>query len=238
MPLYPVNLKIQNRLCLIIGGGEVAARKIEPLLACGAKVRVISPTVGDGIRNLAENGKIEWRRRGFRTGDLQGAFLVFAATDNSVVQKQVVEEARALDVLLNSVDIPEACSFQVPAMVRQGDLLLAVSTGGGSPALSAWIRKELAREYGVEYGLLVDLLASIRSEIVGDGGSPWSHKLVFEKILEMDVLSCLRDRDWPALQARLAPVLPERINVAELVANISAKEKAGNEPGCKDLQDG
>jgi len=239
MPLYPVNLKIQNRYCLVIGGGEVAARKVIPLLACGAKVRVISPTACDSIRNLVESRKIEWCRRGFRSGDLQGAFLVFAATDNSEVQRQVIAEARAHDILLNSVDVPEACSFQVPAMVRQGDFLLAVSTGGGSPALSAWVRKRLAGEYGVEYGLLVDLFASIRSKVIGDGGSPCSHKRVFESILETDVLSCLRDRDWQALQIELAPILPKTIDIAALVADIAAIEKAGDEHGCTgDLQDG
>jgi precorrin-2 dehydrogenase/sirohydrochlorin ferrochelatase len=128
------------------------------------------------------------------------------------------------DILLNCADIPEACSFQVPAMVRQGDLLLAVSTTGGSPALSAWIRKRLALEYGVEYGLLVDLFASIRAEVLNDGSSSGSHKRVFEKMLKTDILACLRNRDWPALQTELALCLPKSIDIPALVADLSTRE--------------
>ncbi len=229
MPFYPVNLKIQDRFCLIVGGGKVAARKIEPLLVCGARVRVISPMACGRIRDLHESGKIEWLRRGFQPGDLDGAFLVFAATDNREVQEQVLEEARTLGLLVNRVDAPEACTFQVPATVRQGGLLLSVSTEGGSPALSAWIRKRLTGEYGFEYGVVLDLLASIRSEIVGDGKTPGSHRLLFERILEMDVLTCIRHRDWPALEAQLALILPKTIDIAGLVAEISAKDRPGDE---------
>ena len=239
MPLYPLNLKIQNRVCLVIGGGEVAARKIESLLSCGAQVHVISPTVCDSIRNLVADGKIEWRQRGFLTGDLQGAFLVFAATDNRDVQEQVIAEAREHDILLNCADVPEDCSFQVPAVVRQGELVLAVSTGGGSPALAAWIRKRLAAEYGAEYGLLVNLFSSIRSTVIGDGGSSHAHKLVFEKILESDVLACLRNRNWPELQDRLTRYLPGSIDIAALVADLSAHEHSADRlVADRDLRDG
>ena len=150
--------------------------------------------------------------------------MVFAATNNLDVQKRVIAEALAEDALLNCADRPEDCTFQVPATVRQGALLLAVSTGGTSPALSAWIRKRLADEFGIEYGLLVDLFGAIRSQIVGDGASCWAHKQVFDRLLSVDMLSCLRDRDWPALHARLAPILPESINAAQLVAAISATQ--------------
>ena len=225
MLFYPANLNIQKRFCLIVGGGEVAARKIEPVLACGARIRVISPVACARIRELAADGRIEWQQRAYRPGDLQGAFLVFATTDNSDVQQQVISEAQDLHILINSADNPEACTFQVPATVRQGDLLLAVSTGGGSPALAAWIRKKLEQEYGPDYGLLVRLFSSIRGVVVGDGASPCLHQLLFEKILEMDVLSCISNEDWPALEERLAGILPATINVAGLVADLAAKWK-------------
>ena len=225
MSFYPVNLNIQKRFCLIVGGGEVAARKIEPVLACGARIRVISPVACARIKELAADGRIEWQQRGYRPGDLQGAFLVFAATDNGDVQQQVIGEAQERSILMNSADNPEACTFQVPATVRQGDLLLAISTGGGSPALAAWIRKRLEREFGPEYGLLVRLFSSIRGAVVGDGSLPCLHQLLFEKILEMDVLSCINNKDWPALEERLAGILPATINVAGLVADLAAKWK-------------
>jgi precorrin-2 dehydrogenase / sirohydrochlorin ferrochelatase len=238
MSLYPVALALQKRLCLIVGGGEVAARKIEPLLACGARIRMVSPEACASLRELADEGRIEWLPRGYQAGDLQGAFLVFAATNNGDVQRLVVHEAKERNILVNSADNPEVCTFQVPAAVRQGDLLLAVSTGGGSPALSAMIRKKLAQEYGPEYGLLVGLLASIRGMIVGDGDSPFLHKVLFERILETDVLSCIRDQDWPTLQARLAMILPATINVAELVANISSNGSPEDERCGRELLDG
>jgi precorrin-2 dehydrogenase / sirohydrochlorin ferrochelatase len=224
MPFYPVNLNIQNRFCLIVGGGEVASRKIEPVLACGARVRVISPAACTRIRELAIAGRIEWQQRGYRPGDLQGAFLVFAATDNVDVQQQVVSEAQERGILMNSADNPEACTFQVPATVRQGDLLLTISTGGGSPALAAWIRKRLAREFAPEYGLLVRLFATIRRAVAGDGALPLARPLLYEKILETDVLSCIGNKDWPALQERLAGILPPTIDVAGLVADIALTE--------------
>jgi precorrin-2 dehydrogenase/sirohydrochlorin ferrochelatase len=199
----------------------VAARKIEPVLACGARIRVISPVACTRIRELAAAGRIEWQQRAYRPGDLQGAFLVFATTDNSDVQQQVISEAQDLSILINSADNPEACMFQVPATVRQGDLLLAVSTGGGSPALAAWIRKRLEGEFGPEYGVMVRLFSSIRGAVIGDGASPWLHQLLFEKILEMDVLSCISNKDWPALQERLEGILPATIDVAGLVADIA-----------------
>lgn len=222
MSFYPVNLNIHKRFCLIVGGGEVAARKIEQVLACEARVKVISPTACARVRELAAESRIEWQQRGYCPGDLRGAFLVFAATDKAEVQQQVIGEAQERNVLINSADNPEACTFQVPATVRQGELLLAISTGGGSPAVAAWIRKRLEREFGPEYGVLVRLFSSIRGAVVGDGGSSWSHQLLFEKILEMDVLSCISREDWPTLRERLAVILPATINVAELVTDITS----------------
>lgn len=239
MPLYPVNLKIKNRSCVVIGGGEVAARKIGPLLFCQAKVTVISPTVCNDVSDLAASGKVTWHRRRFRPGDLQGAFLVFAATDDREVQKLVIGEAVRENVLVNSADVPDVCTFQVPATVRQGDLLLAVSTGGASPALSASIRRRLTEEYGFEYRVLVDLFAAIRSAIIGDGGTPASHKHLFEKILNQDVLSCIRDRNWSALTKKLEVILPQTIDVSEVVGALSATEQSAEaDSGDRKIKDG
>ena len=143
MSLYPVHLAIEGQLCLVIGGGSVATRKVESLLPCGAVIRVISPAAGCRILELAEAGLLEWQQRNYHQGDLQGAKLVFAATDSQDVQDRIVREANGSGILVNVVTRPEACTFQVPASLRHGDLLITVATGGGSPALAARIRQEL-----------------------------------------------------------------------------------------------
>ncbi len=214
---YPVNLSIENRLCLIVGGGVVAARKINTLLLCKARVRVISPHVCEVIGVLAEKGKIEWLQRGYEEGDVQGALLVIATTDKRDIQNLIVTEASERQILVNVVDDPSACTFQVPAMVRRGEFLLTVSTGGGSPALSARIKKKIEEEYGPEYGLFVDLLAKIRENIVNDGGTQTSHKIFFEKLLQLNILTYIRQENWSALQKELAELLPEGIDPEQLI---------------------
>lgn len=130
MPLYPVNLAISDQLCLVIGGGSVATRKVESLLPCGAIIRVISPQAGNRIGELAEAGLLQWEQRPYSHGDLEGAKLVFAATDSHEVQERIIAEATDSGILVNVVTRPEACTFQVPASLRRGELLLTVATGG------------------------------------------------------------------------------------------------------------
>ena len=134
MPLYPVNLKIEDRLCIIVGGGPVALRKARGVLSAGGHVRVIGPEVVSGIKELAEKNQIEWFERVFAEGDLERAFLVFAATGSRTVQIAVAREAEKYGVLLNSADDPEGSHFHIPAHFRRGKMLATVSTGGGSPA--------------------------------------------------------------------------------------------------------
>ena len=136
-PLYPVSLDIGDKRCLVVGGGTVAARKIKALLLCGGIVQIISPEACKLITRLAESGEIDWLKRGFQPGDVKDAFLVFAATDNPSVQKMVADDAARHHVLLNSADNPPLSDFHVPAKIRRRDLVIAISTGGGSPALAA-----------------------------------------------------------------------------------------------------
>ncbi len=217
MPSYPINLNIAKKLCLVFGGGSVAVRKINNLLYCGAVVRVISPQVDKRIWAFAEAGMVEWLRRGFREGDIEGAFLVLAATDNRKVQERIIREADKMQVLTNVVDDPSACSFQVPASVRRGEFLLTVSTGGGSPALSSKIRREMEKGYGPEYGQLVSLLGKVRDLVVHDGRPQDSHKILFEKLLQLNILTHIRQENWPALQKDLEKVLPPDIDPKNLI---------------------
>jgi len=218
--LYPLNLDICDLLCVVVGGGSVASRKIESLLPCGALIRVISPDVVENIAELADAGLLDWQQREYHQGDLLGAKLVFAATDNRIIQKQIVADAAAADILVNVIDMPEACSFQVPASFRRGGLLLTVATGGGSPALAARIRKDLEALYGPEYEMLVALMVALRPEIVASSDNPSEHKQMFEKILDSDILTCIRQQRWDELSTLLQRILPARIDVLNVVRGI------------------
>lgn len=220
MNLYPVNLNIQDRTCVIVGGGEVASRKIGPLLNCRARVVVISPMVTPDIRKRVEANEVTLHQRGFRPGDLEGAYLVFAATNDREVQQAVVREAKENNIPINSADDPEECTFQVPARVRRGHFLLTVSTGGSSPALAAKLRKELEVEFGIEYEMFVNLLARIREKVVSDGQGSKSHKELFEKLLQLNILKQIQMEDWAALQDGLGAILPDDLDVGGLVGSI------------------
>lgn len=220
MALYPINLNISGHLCVVIGGGAVATRKISSLLCCDARVRVISPEISSGIQQFIDKHQLEWLPRGYIPGDLQGASLAFALTDRPEVQSQVAIEAKELGIPINIGDNPEACTFQTAATIRQGDLLISISTGGGSPALAAAIRKEMELQYGPEYGTLVTLLSEIRNRTNKQSSSQEQHKVLVEKILQTNVLSFLKDKDWQQLQTQLFEILPQDMNVNEIVQNV------------------
>lgn len=165
MKYYPVNLNLQDRRVLVVGGGVVALRKVKGLLLAGAKVRVIDPHPSVAIVRLERSGKIRLMRRRYQRGDLHGVALVIAATNDEEINRRVSCEADENGILVNVVDRPELCSFIAPAVVRRGDFLLTVSTGGASPGLAKGIRQELEKVFGPEYGLLVKRLGRIRDRM-------------------------------------------------------------------------
>ena len=219
-PLYPVNLDISNKRCLVVGGGPVAARKVKALLLCGGLVQIISPHASDTISGLAEAGKIEWLKRTYRAGDAKDAFLIFGATDDPKVQKQIAEDADRYHVLLNSAYDPELSDFHVPAKIRRGDFVIAVSTGGGSPALALLLKEQLANEYGEEYGVLVELMAKIRRQVVTQNSVTEENKTLFRAVLELPVLDCIKRQDWAGLRRHLNKVLPAEIDTGLLVKDL------------------
>jgi precorrin-2 dehydrogenase/sirohydrochlorin ferrochelatase len=217
MVFYPINLNITNQLCVVIGGGTVATRKVTDLLACNARVRVISPEISPDLQQFTDQKNLEWIPRAYQTGDLQGAALAFAVTDQPEVQRQAAAEAGIHAIPINIGDNPEACTFQIPATVRQGDLLISISTGGSSPALASTIRKELEQRYGPEYGHLVKLLGAIRKLSIGQESSPNNHKILLAKILQSNILSHLKNKQWAELHASLLAILPAEMNVDSLI---------------------
>lgn len=157
---------LEQRRAIVVGGGVIAARKVVGLLEAGAPVTVISPAVVSELTSLAEQGYITLLDRPYQAGDLAGAFLVFAATDDPAVNQAIWHEGSRLGCLVNSVDDPEHSNFIMPAVVRRGEMSIAISTGGASPALARRLREWLETLIGPEYGELVDLLAELRPELL------------------------------------------------------------------------
>jgi len=192
--LYSVCLKLADRPCLVVGGGEVAARKIKTLLAAGAQVTVVAHEVTDTIRELADKGLLRIHKRTVTGNDIPGSFLVIAATDDKDINSEIAKLADKERVLVNVVDSPEESDFYVPSSFHRGDLTLSVSTNGKVPALSKKIREQLEAQYGPEYAAYVDLLERGRGKIYHDPHADVSEKKKrIENLLNIDLISLLRD---------------------------------------------
>ena len=179
-------LDVKGKRCVVIGGGQVALRKAQSLLECGAAVEIISPALCPELEEFASNGSVKAALRPYRRGDLKGAALVIAAADDGEVNRGVSEEAEGLGIPVNVVDVPALSSFIVPSSLRRGDLTVAVSTGGKSPALARRIRAELEESIGEEYSLLASLAEEIRSELKREGVTVPPE--AWQEALELDAL--------------------------------------------------
>lgn len=209
---YPMMVDLVGRRCLVVGGGRVAERKVRLLLACGAAVRVVSPVVSAALDTLAESGAIRLSRRRVRAADLAGAFLVFAATDDPAVNARVAALARTSGGLVNVADDPAACAFHVPASFRRGDLTVAVSTGGGSPALAKRLRQRLEAAVGPEYDAFLSALRELRERARRQLADPRARQAIYRRAVESDLFECAVRGDRAAVQARIAALLEERPN--------------------------
>ena len=164
---YPVFIDVVDRTCVVIGGGKIGEEKVRKLLECGAKVSIISPEVTDGVRGLvaSDGEQVTWAQREYQRGDLKDAFIAIAATDDTRVNTQISEEAEERNVLLNVVDVTHLCTFIAPSIARRGEVTIAVSTGGASPALARKFREELTASTLIEYADLAPLLSVARTEL-------------------------------------------------------------------------
>ncbi|BBO83752.1 hypothetical protein DSCO28_43180 [Desulfosarcina ovata subsp. sediminis] len=207
MRYYPVNLDIQGRSCLVVGGGRVGARKVKTLLQCGAVVTVVSPEMTSDIAGLAAAGKITLEQRPYQSSDVKGRFLVIGATDDEVLNQRIHADAERLGLLCNIADRPAICNFTLPAIVRQGDFVMAISTAGKSPAFAKYIRQQLETQFGPEYGTLLDLMGAIRTRLLAEEHAPEVHKPLFEQLIHEDLLGLVRDGDSHRIDRLLERVL-------------------------------
>jgi len=181
---YPVFVNLQGKRCLVVGGGEVATRKVQGLLEAEARVLVVSPRLSSSLADLTAQGLIGYRSRPFRADDVVDCALVIGATDRPEVNMAVYEAAQEHHVWVNIVDTPEACDFIAPAIVRRGALQIAISTGGQSPTLAKRIRMQLEMLYGSDYGRLLETLGRERQRIRHLISNPELRKAYYERLVE------------------------------------------------------
>lgn len=186
--MYPVNIRISGRLCVIVGGGGVALRKLKGLLAEKAKVRLVAPEFLPEIEALGAAQDVELIRRTYSKKDLEGAFLLFCATDDREVNRRAAEDGESLGILVNCADSLEKSSFTLPGSVRRGDLLVTVSTGGKSPELSRILRKRLQEEYGACWGDWLERLGKLRQEAQKKIPGSAERGAFWRRVLSPDIL--------------------------------------------------
>ncbi len=188
-PYYPIFLKVGGKKCVVVGGGEIALRKVKMLLDHGASVEVISPDLCPELNRLAETGEIAVQRKLYQLGDLQGAFIVIATTDDHNINLAVVKEANKTGVLVNVVDDPGNSDFIVPSCLRRGDVTVAISTSGRSPALARKIRSRLEKDLEKEYAALALLVDEVRVEVKSQGikisGDDWQQALDLDLMIDL-----------------------------------------------------
>ncbi|HXO21132.1 MAG TPA: bifunctional precorrin-2 dehydrogenase/sirohydrochlorin ferrochelatase [Thermoanaerobaculia bacterium] len=207
MQFYPVFLDLRERPAVVVGGGTAAEEKARGLLEAGARVTAIAAAADPGLANLAASGKLRLLGRDFREGDLAGAFLVIAAVADPGLRERVWREARRRGVLINTVDDPPRCDFLAPAIVRRGDLAVAISTGGKAPALAVRLRQRLERELGDEHARFLELAGAVRAPLAALHPDLGRRRELWYRLLDSDVLDLLRRGDEPAARGRFAEIL-------------------------------
>jgi siroheme synthase-like protein len=204
---YPMMVDLTGRRCLVVGGGRVAERKVALLLVCGAAVEVVSPVTTLKLTALASAGTIRLAWRAVRPDDLTGAFLIFVATDDPVVNHTVAVQAREAGSLVNVADAPDACTFQVPSAVRRGDLTIAISTGGGSPALAKRLRQRIEATIGPEYEAFLAALRELRALAREAGLDPAERRTIYRRALDSELFDHAARGDRAAVKACIAELL-------------------------------
>ena len=199
MRYYPVNLDLHDKRVVIVGGGSVAARKAKRLVSAGARVCVIAPNLDDALAQLAAQGSVSHLARGYLAGDLDGALLAFAATNQPEVNLAVAAEARERGILVDVVDAPRQSGFTTPAVLQRGELMITVSTAGASPALSRRIVGQLETIFGDEYAEAVALLGAAREKMLTENGGNAYNVRVFAELAALDLPALLKNGQRDAI---------------------------------------
>ncbi|MHB8845397.1 MAG: precorrin-2 dehydrogenase/sirohydrochlorin ferrochelatase family protein [Nitrospirota bacterium] len=206
MKYYPVFLDVRGRRCTVVGGGQVAERKAVSLFDAGADLAVISPSLTPALAELAGKGKITHHSKQFDETDLAGAYLVIAATNDAAVNEAVARACRKAGILVNAATSPDEGTFVVPSVVERGDLLIAISTCGDSPALARKVREDLERSYGPEYGVFLEKMALLRRRLL-HGVSEEMRRKIYQAVVDSDVLYLLKAGQAHEADHRIAEIV-------------------------------
>lgn len=223
MKYYPVNLDINDRNCLVVGGGRVGERKVRTLLKCGAAVKVVSIDVTPGILSLSEENAIDLKQRPYRSSDIQNMFLVIGATDDETLNRKINADAESINALCNIADRPEICNFILPSIVERGDLVISISTSGKSPAFAKKLRKDLEKRFGTEHEIFLNLMGAIRKKLLAEKHEPEAHKPIFNKIIQEGLVDMIAAGETQKIDALLKQVIGPQFTYNSLMRNIDSR---------------
>ena len=223
MPYYPILVDLKGKKVVVVGGGAVALRKIETLLECGASVKVISRELIPELKEYLDEGKIKLIGREYREEDLEGAFMLIAATDDKTLNSRVSKFARDRGMLVNTVDQPSDCNFIVPSVIKRGDLVIAVSTSGKSPAMAKRIGEKLRNQFGDEYKDFLVIMGKIRKEILAKGLSQEENSRIFNEIADSFMLEAIGRKDWQGVATTLEKILKRDISKNDIINYLKAE---------------
>jgi precorrin-2 dehydrogenase / sirohydrochlorin ferrochelatase len=207
---YPIFLDIRGKICVIVGGGEVAARKAERLLDCGAKVLVISPKLSQELAALKDKNLISHIAFEYSDDLIDGAALIIGATDDEKTNARISLDAGSKGIPVNIVDDPQKCDFILPALVQRGDLAIAIGTGGKSPALARHLREELEAVYGSEYEILLNILGNLRGKMAKNAGvgKDW-----FDSLMVAGILDFIKDNNIKKVKEIVKKITGEEVDI-------------------------
>ncbi|MGC8659786.1 MAG: precorrin-2 dehydrogenase/sirohydrochlorin ferrochelatase family protein [Desulfomonilaceae bacterium] len=213
---YPIMMDLLDKRVIVVGGGRVGLRKAQGLLESGAKVALVSPRIVPELAELVRRGSIQWIEANF-SDHIMDRFpdtaLIFGTTDDRETNVGIYESAKRRKIPCNIADVPDLCSFIVPAVISQGDLIISVSTGGSSPAFARRIRQELEKQFGPEYGKMTKLMGDLRKLVLNVGAGSDENRKLFSEIVDSELLSALRESDTKKALDILKKILPKDIDV-------------------------
>lgn len=217
MSYYPIFIHLEGKKVIVVGGGSVAERKTETLLECGAVVQVVSRDLTPRLNKYREEGTIGFLGHEFKEDCLEEAFMVIAATDDPLLNHLVCEKAKERGLLVNAVDQPSDCNFILPSILRRGDLLIAVSTSGKSPALAKKVREALEERFGNEYESLLILMGRLREDILSQGLSQDENRRIFHELVNSPILEAIARKDWNRVTLILNGIIPGQLSTEDVI---------------------